>query len=113
MSRTLPRAAGVIPGKLVSLTTLITGADDTECFSRRMKRILAQRIGNAKSLRGGFRCKTFCGIARRSEQSVIVLVTTDHCSLAVDGDERLLAFLEMPRLLVAHNPPGSNIPSLG
>jgi hypothetical protein len=38
---------------------LIAGADDTECFSRRMKRILAQRIGNAKPVGGGFRCKTF------------------------------------------------------
>src|ERR1700745_3585833 len=37
MSRTLPRAAGGMPGKLVSLMTLIAGADDTERSSRRMR----------------------------------------------------------------------------
>src|SRR5258708_34889524 len=37
MSRTLPRAAGAIPGKLVSLITVIAAAEDTERFSRRMR----------------------------------------------------------------------------
>src|SRR5206468_10899537 len=60
MSRTFPRAAGAIPGKLVSRMTLIAGADDTERFSRRMRRILAQRLANSKRMSGGFLCKTFC-----------------------------------------------------
>src|SRR6266853_3367931 len=37
MSRTLPRAAGAIPGKLVSLITVIAAVEDTERFSRRMR----------------------------------------------------------------------------
>src|SRR5258708_371252 len=36
MSRTLPRAAGGMPGKLVSLMTFIAGAEDTERISRRV-----------------------------------------------------------------------------
>src|SRR6266403_2006868 len=60
MSRTFLRAAGAIPGKLVSRMTLIAAADDTERFSRRMRRILAQRLANSKRMSGGFLCKTFC-----------------------------------------------------
>src|SRR5438309_2817118 len=60
MSRTFPRAAGAIPGKLVSRMTLIAAEDDTERFSRRMRRILAQRLANSKRMSGGFLCKTFC-----------------------------------------------------
>src|SRR6266403_2227927 len=60
MSRTFLRAAGAIPGKLVSRMTLIAVADDTERFSRRMRRILAQRVANSKRMSGGFLCKTFC-----------------------------------------------------
>src|SRR5216683_1200301 len=37
MSRTLPRAAGAIPGKLVSLITVIAAVEDTERFSRRTR----------------------------------------------------------------------------
>src|SRR5437667_4491446 len=59
MSRTFPRAAGGMPGKLVSRMTLIAAADDTERFSRRMRRILAQRLANSKRMSGGFLCKTF------------------------------------------------------
>src|SRR4029077_10221394 len=60
MSRTFPRAAGAIPGKLVSRMTLIAAADDTERFSRRMRRILAPRLGDSERMSCGFLCKTFC-----------------------------------------------------
>src|SRR5580765_3528599 len=44
MSRTLPRAEGARPGKFVSRSTVIAGADDTDFFSPdREARIVAQR----------------------------------------------------------------------
>src|SRR5258705_13934838 len=59
MSRTLPRAAGRIPGKVGCCMTLIVDADDTGRFSRRMRRILAQSKENAKRVGGGFWCKSY------------------------------------------------------
>src|SRR5438128_9314006 len=100
MSRTFPRTAGGIPGKLVSRMTLIAAADDTERFSRRMRRILAQRLANSKRMSGGFLCKTFCRrfAAKRKEERKLFR-SLNNCGLFRPRWRRVFsaqAFLRLP-----------------
>src|SRR5258705_10530621 len=97
MSRTFPGAAGAIPRKLVSRMTLIAGAKDTECFSRRMsedssaesceRQVIVRWISVQNFFRMLRQCRKHCAIT---------MVAKDRRLFAGDAAaERFLASLGM------------------
>src|SRR5262245_22771608 len=69
MSRTLPRAEGARPGKFVSRSTLIAGADDTGVFPLTERRDCSAARREVKENRGGFCWKGWKPSARASRAS--------------------------------------------
>src|SRR6266851_3016442 len=83
MSRTLPRAAGAIPGKLVSLITVIAAAEDTERFSRRMSEDSSAESCERQAVGRWILVQNFfANVAKQEARCTVANVATDRSLLS-------------------------------
>src|SRR6266481_1033607 len=97
MSRTFPRAAGTIPGKLVSRMTLIAGAEDTECFSRRMSEDSSAQSCERQVIVRWISVQNFFRMLRQCRKHFAITIVARDRRLLAGGAaaERFLASLGM------------------